>query len=197
MVEKNKINGYNIPYEFILEHSDEGAVLLHENIIVYMNQKGAEILGAESPEELLGINLAYFMTPDTYTLDGETFVVNQEWRMEKQYLTIPIQDVLGSKKMIKYYMSRFEAEGKKLTFAVFRDETPYIYQDAQISKFMQAVDSNPIQIVITDLEGNIEYVTSPSSIPWGMELKKLLDKTQGCITQVLKILFFINICGIL
>ncbi len=111
-----------------------------------MNQKGAEILGAESPEELLGINLAYFMTPDTYTLDGETFVVNQEWRMEKQYLTIPIQDVLGSKKMIKYYMSRFEAEGKKLTFAVFRDETPYIYQDAQISKFMQAVDSNPSKL---------------------------------------------------
>lgn len=158
MVSRNEREQLNIPYHLLLERTDEGSVIIENNEILYINERGAKILGADSSKELIGMNIVNFLNMDDYDCVGSNIHINEALLKEDKYNIVNINDMKGQAKTIKSYLSRFTLEERTLMLAVFRDETLHLKQEMEAHLFRQAVDYSPIQIVMTDLQGRIEYI---------------------------------------
>ncbi|MFI5180681.1 MAG: CHASE domain-containing protein [Thermoanaerobaculia bacterium] len=131
-----------------------------------VNRRYAEILGC-APEELLGLSVKDRIHPDDLRLDDEAR--DRVWAGEVPSFTSEKRYVRkdGSLLWGRLTMSlKPELEGEPAQFiGVLEDvtdrrraEEALHRRDADLRKLWQAVEQTPATVVITDLEGRIEYV---------------------------------------
>jgi PAS domain S-box-containing protein len=73
----------------------------------------------------------------------------------------------GSLRDVEVFSNRIELEGKDILYAIIHDVTARILAENQLQKLSVAVEQSPAIVVITDPEGNIEYVNPAFTLVTG------------------------------
>jgi len=152
--------------------SDGMIVLDTQNRIIDINQAAAEMLAA-LPTMLLGKDLTD-VEPLYRSLLGQP--PEQEIKTEmgvgttnKHYFDVLISPLReGTKKII----------GRLI---IFRDITKLKENELRFLQLTQAVEQNPASVIITDLQGNIEYVNPQFSILTGYTHEESIGKKTSII----------------
>jgi PAS domain S-box-containing protein len=77
---------------------------------------------------------------------------------------------------IEYIARPIIWHGKSYSIGIDRDITEYKQKEDQLRKLSQAVEQSPVSIVITDLDGNIEYANPQACETTGYSLDELKGK---------------------
>lgn len=82
----------------------------------------------------------------------------------------------GKDNIVQYNARPIELNGKLYSIGIDRDITEYKQYEKQLIKLSQAVEQSPVSIVITDLDGNIEYANPQACKTTGYTCEELKGK---------------------
>ncbi|MBV5312351.1 MAG: PAS domain S-box protein [Prolixibacteraceae bacterium] len=82
----------------------------------------------------------------------------------------------GKDNSVEYIAKPVTWNGKSYSIGIDRDITEYKQKEDELRKLSQAVEQSPVSIVITDLEGNIEYANPQACETTGYSLDELKGK---------------------
>jgi diguanylate cyclase (GGDEF)-like protein/PAS domain S-box-containing protein len=99
--------------------------------------------------------------------------LNGEHRVENWSFAQGEQEVLYQ----SFLAPLFDPSGKKIgAFHVGRDVSEHRKMESELRKLTTAVEQSPAMVVITDLEGNIQYVNPSFTVTTGYEAAEVLGK---------------------
>jgi PAS domain S-box-containing protein len=78
--------------------------------------------------------------------------------------------------LAQIHLAIIDYEGKKAIFVTWQDITKRKKEEEELRKLSQAVNQSPVSIVITNLEGNIEYANPKARETTGYSLEELIGK---------------------
>ena len=143
--------------DFLMSANDMIQVVGAKGELVFVNQAWKDVLGYED-EEIPGLTIMDILARETKKHCLDMF---EEIKKGKSFSNVEV--VFETKERKKIFVEgningRFE-EGKFVsTRGIFRDVTQKRKQEEKIRQLSQAVEQSSASIVITNLEGNIEYV---------------------------------------
>ncbi|SDX50523.1 PAS domain-containing sensor histidine kinase [Paenibacillus sp. CF384] len=165
-------------YGAIVEHSPEPVAVHRDGKIVFINPAGAKVVGAASPEEVIGHPIVNFIHPDfidkvqervrQVMVEGRsTEPVEQKIiRMDGQVIDVEVRSV-----PIKY-------QGKTAVQLLCKDITERKLAERMLEEKEQAykslVDHNPDAIFTVNLEGSLSNVNPATIKITGYPLEELL-----------------------
>jgi PAS domain S-box-containing protein len=82
----------------------------------------------------------------------------------------------GKDNSIEYIARPITWQGKSYSIGIDRDITDYRQKEDKLRKLSQAVEQSPVSIVITNLEGNIEYANPKACETTGYSLIELIGQ---------------------
>ncbi|MBX2977110.1 MAG: PAS domain S-box protein [Ignavibacteriaceae bacterium] len=166
-------------YKNLFYNSPEPYLLILDGIFIECN-KASELLIGGKREDIIGkspdqispeyqpngiksIDYAKGLIEETFEKGKNTF----EWVHKK---------VDGHEFLAQINLSVIEYEGLPTLFTTWRDITAQRKAEEQLRKLSRAVDQNPVSIVITNLDGNIEYANAKACETTGYSLDELIGK---------------------
>ncbi len=148
-------------YRLLFDHSPEAIIIRDAEKILYLNKAGLKLLGADTFAEVIGTRIEQYMSAETLTtislhikkmiLTGETSTT-----FEATYLRLN-----GISFEAEVVSAPIFYEGKPAFQIIMRDITERNKMDKFIRQLSRVVEQSASSIVITDLEGNIEF-TNPA-----------------------------------
>ena len=161
----------------IIATTKEGFCLVDEKInIVDANQALADMLGYEL-QELLGIPAIQMIHPDSREkLRQETARIATTTHRYYE-LRLLAKDGTAVPAAFSATTLPEEEDGRRLSFAFITDLSQRKQAEEQLRKLSRAVEQSSASVVITDLEGNIEYVNPKFCAVTGYEPGEVLGQT--------------------
>lgn len=101
------------------------------------------------------------------TLDNNGHFINEEMYFKNRQ---------GEEKIILLSLEPFEIKGEEHLLASFIDITDRKMYEAELTKLTRAVEQSPVSIVITNLEGTIEYINPKVCEITGYKAKELIGQ---------------------
>jgi PAS domain S-box-containing protein len=159
----------------LLRALPSGVGIARHRVITEVNDRVCELSGY-SREELLGRNTRLFYATDEdchrarqelYGTVHDRKIGSAECRWKRKYGEI--YDVLINSSVLD------PADPETITFTV-TDISALKLAEARIHTLSQAVEQSPVSVVITDLEGNIEYVNPRFTEVTGYAAEEVLGK---------------------
>lgn len=148
-------------------------ILVHENSIALdLNLSFAKIFGY-TRNEILGKNIINILFPEKY------HKIISEKRAEKETLPYEIEGIRkdGSIFPLEVEARNIKAEGNKIIrVTAFRDITERKKSEKENKKLSAAVEQSANTIIITDIDGNIEYTNSKFTEITGYTASEVLGK---------------------
>ena len=160
--------------QFSVEHASDAITWADSHgRIVYANEAACRSLG-RSRGELLTLTI-----PDinqNYT--KETWGAHWEELKTRGSMTFESQNVskVGMVFPVEVTANYMEFGGKEYCFAFVRDITKRKWAEEQLRKLSRAVEQSPATVVITDVQGNIEYVNPKFTQLTGYSFEEALGK---------------------
>lgn len=167
-------------YRAIVEHSPEPVAVHRDGKIVFINPAGAKIVGASSPEEVIGLPIVTMIHPEfidrvmervrQVVVEGKSTVpVEQKIvRLDGQVVDVEVRSV-----PIKYL-------GKSAVQLLCKDITERKQAERKLEEqeqaYMSLVDHNPDAIFRLDLEGYFLNANPATSKITGFQLDDLLHQ---------------------
>lgn len=108
-------------YRSLVEYSPDGIIIHSNRTITYVNPAAAKLLGADSPEELLGRTVMEFIPPENYDLLSEKIHYISEIRSALPFVEEKFISADGNSFDVEVAMIPFQLEGKIEMQIVFRD----------------------------------------------------------------------------
>jgi PAS domain S-box-containing protein len=144
--------------------------------ILFSNPAAARLLGASSVADLLGHSVLALVHPTSRVSaaenakrilqhGGTTGVVHY------QFLTLT-----GGVIDVELQAIQMEFHGKAASQIVFQDITERIAVETRLRQLSRATEQSPIAIVITDLQGTIEYVNPQFEAVTGYALQEVVGR---------------------
>jgi diguanylate cyclase (GGDEF)-like protein/PAS domain S-box-containing protein len=163
-------------YRNLADFSPNG-ILLHKDFIVkYINKAGADIMGFDSPEDMVGANLLDYMGPSEKDTAVENIkCINETGRPLIGYERESLRKD-GRRIFLKISSQSFESRDGKMIQCVFRDVTEERLQNQEIKKLFLVVEQSPVSVVITGVDGTIEYVNKSFSEITGYSLEESVGR---------------------
>jgi PAS domain S-box-containing protein len=160
--------------QFSVEHASDAVFWMNpEGQIVYANEAACRSLG-RSREELLSLSI-----PDIdplYPRDGWEAV----WKETKRRGSMTIETQHRSKQgrvfPVEVSAKYLEFGGKEFSVTSVRDITERKRTEEALRKLSRAVEQSPASVVITDPQGNIEYVNPKFTRLTGYTREEVLGK---------------------
>jgi len=152
--------------EETLKKSEERFRTLFENpsIVILLDPDTGDIIGANhaaadfygwSVEQLKQMRIQQI----TNVSSDEAMVNMDNARTSKQnQFLLRHRRADGSIRDVEVFSNKIELEGKDILYAIIHDVTERILAENQLHKLSVAVEQSPAIVVITDPDGNIEYV---------------------------------------
>lgn len=139
--------------------------------LVDCNERYAAMAG-RSREELLKIGTTYSFSQ---SMDEGATEARMKGISEKQAYHGSFKWIRpdGKDNIIEYIAQPINLGGKTYSIGIDRDITEFKQKEDQLRKLSQAVEQSPVSIVITDLDGNIEYANPKASATTGYTLEEL------------------------
>ncbi len=163
-------------YRILTEFSPMG-IIVHENMdITYINPAGAEILGYEKPEEVLGLSILSFVPEEER--DSVAEFAREMISKGKPVVGFERSLIDGKGRQITVKMSSqpYETGGSMAIQSVFRDISEEKKRSEEIMKLSLVVEQSPVSVVITDSSGHIEYVNAAFCEITGYSSKEVTGK---------------------
>ena len=163
-------------FETIFEHSIDGILLLdlEKNVFHLCNRTMCDMLGY-SQEEITKLSIDD-IHPSNQTQNIKTFLEKQAYGNESRAASIPVLRKDGSVFYADINSYPLELEGKKYLVGLFRDITEKRTTEMELIKLSYAVDQSPATVLISDLNGNIEYVNTQLCKVSGYSRDELIGK---------------------
>lgn len=163
-------------YQQLLRLLPEGIVMHLDGKIMFVNRASVELIGASSTDELIGKNFLDFVHPDSREL-----VLQRIQKSLADKATIPLTNEkyirLDGKIIDVEVISRpIEMDGSTIFLAVFRDITERKQAEEKLQQLSRAVEQSPASIVITNIDGTIEYVNPRFTQVTGYTFEEALGK---------------------
>jgi PAS domain S-box-containing protein len=163
-------------YRLIVERANDGIEITQNNKIIYTNNRFAEILGYKL-DELKNISFSkIFSKQGKLDLKQRQHKRENEESLPNNYETTfvgkngELIDVDVNYQIIDFH-------GKSATFAIIRDISESKRLSKELHKLSTAVQQSPSIIVITDLEGKLEYVNPKFNEITGYTTQEVIGKT--------------------
>ncbi len=168
------------------ECSNDAIMLLTEKGFFDCNPRTLELFGFKSKEEFINIHPAD-ISPPTQPNGQESLLAAQEQIQTAYRAGVNRFEWVHYRKNgedfpAEVLLSAFDYGGKRVLQATVRDITARKRVEIELKKLSVAVEQNPAIIVITDREGNIEYVNPKFSQTTGYTL----DEARGKNPRILK-----------
>ena len=145
-------------YRLLLEYSPIGIAVHSEGKIVFSNFEGAKILGAKSPENIIGRSIRDIVHPQKW---NDTVNRIQQLLSGKKGL-YPLEEIFirvdGTPINVEVMAVPITYLGKPSMQVIVTDITARKKLEEQTRKLSQAVEQSPSSVIITNLKGEIEYV---------------------------------------
>ncbi len=162
-------------YKELIENQGEGVLIGDKNeVITFINPAGEKLFGLPK-EKIIGHSLKDFVSEKNYQTILEK-TENRKKGVEESY-EIEIKQPSGDKKTILVSATpRFSGNNYIGAFGIFRDITERKRAEDQIRKLSQSLVQSPVSIIITDLNGTIEYVNPKCCEVTGYSCEELVGK---------------------
>jgi PAS domain S-box-containing protein len=174
---ENKLKESEERFRMVFENVFDGISIFEEDPdpakrkLIDCNEQYAAMAG-RSREELLQIKYTYPLTETLeYSANKERLqglTVNSAYHGSFKWIRPD-----GRDNIIEYIGRPITWHGKSYSIGIDRDMTENKRKADQLRKLSQAVEQSPVSIVITDLEGNIEYANPKASETTGYTLEEL------------------------
>ncbi|HBG04211.1 MAG: hybrid sensor histidine kinase/response regulator [Geobacteraceae bacterium GWC2_58_44] len=145
-------------FQSLVEQSLVGIFLLQDDLFSYVNPKFAGIFGYQ-PEQLVESKTLLDLVPR----DDQIRVITQflrPLREESESLHFFFRGKRSDQSLIELEVNgtRTQLNGNPAVIGTLLDITERKRAEAELSKLWRAVEQSPVSVVITDLQGKIEYV---------------------------------------
>lgn len=165
-------------YKFraVVEQSLTGIYIIKENRFHYVNPKFAEIFGYTSEQiinDCVVSDLVYeddrVLVRDNLSkrLRGETDTIHYTFKGRKKGGSVINVDVHGRRSFLN---------GEPVVIGVLLDITERVITENSLRKLSKAVEQSSASVVVTDVNGNIEYVNSSFTRNTGYERNEAIDR---------------------
>ncbi len=163
--QKHSLQVSEARYRQLVELSPD-AIVVHQNgAIVFANSAAAALLGAASAEDLLGRTAFEFVHPDYLPLARQRAATTLSTGEVSPALEEKLNRLDGSIVDVEITIGRLEYQGEPALQTIARDvtrrkriEAQLEAQNLELRKLSRAIEQSASAIVITDLQGTIEYV---------------------------------------
>ncbi|MBF0133745.1 MAG: PAS domain S-box protein [Magnetococcales bacterium] len=164
----------------VLDSAGEGIITMNkEGIVESFNRAATRLFGYQA-SEVIGNNVRMLM-PEPYGSEHDGYLRRY---IETGHATIIDigRDVEGLRKdgtVFPLYLtvSQLELKGELLFTGIIRDQTREKEKETELLKLSSVVEGNPNAIIITDLNGMIEYVNPQFIELTGYDVGEVLGKT--------------------
>ncbi len=146
-------------YRTLIEASHDLSMIINQTgIVTYASSSAQNILGYP-PEQIIGTNLFEYLHKDDVRISKkrfENFILSLQ---SEKHLIFRIRSSEGSYKVLEASVKNLLAEPTIQGLLLYaRDITAKQAAEEQLRKLQLVVEQNPSSIVITDLDGTIQYV---------------------------------------
>ena len=166
-------------YRTLFQSANDAIFILQHGLFSDCNVMATRVFG-HPREDLIGHSPVEFSSPRQ--ADGRD---SRELAVEKieaaldgkpQCFDWTHQRADGSLMIAEISLNRIEAYAEPTLLAIVRDVTERKKAEESLRKLSQAVEQSPVNVIITDLEGNIEYVNRRFSQLTGYTAAEVLGK---------------------
>lgn len=165
-------------YRTLIETSPDGISLMNKSgQILFANNRKAQMFGYTDVEEIIGTSAFDMFVPEhvekAFAVQNHLmkvgFIADVEFMMQRRDGSRFVAEITAS--VVR------DAEGSIVGIMdVMRDITERKQAEEQLRKLSRAIDQSPSAIIITDVEGNIEYVNPRFANLTGYEFAEVEGK---------------------
>lgn len=166
-------------YRFLFDHSPNGVLLIKHGKFIECNFAALKMLGAEedyiigkTPSEIS----PEYQPNGKKSSDLEQLLLDLTYQGEDQSFEWIHLRKNGEPLIVTIFISKLSIENEDIVFVVWDDITEKKASEEKLRKLSLAVEQNPLSIVITNLEGNIEYANASTFSVTGYSPDELLGK---------------------
>ncbi len=168
-------------FRTLLDKAPEGIFVQVEGVLVFVNSALMTLLEAKSEKDLIGTSMMDVVAPQFHNavfkrIESQNKTGNASPLMEQEYITLK-----GRRVSVETTASPIKYEGKNTHVVFVRDISQRKIDEEQIRKLSAAVDQSPVSIVITDLNGSIEYFNPKFTELTGYNLNETKGKTPNVL----------------
>ncbi len=145
-------------HRIFLENSLEGLYILKNKKVFFCNNKFANIFGYHKADDVIGINMFDFVHPDSMELVKEKIRLREKGIEKVTHYEFYGKKKDGSKVLLETLGSLIYIKGKSAIQGSLRDISKQHQSAEMIRKLSRSVEQSPNSVMITNLQGKIEYV---------------------------------------
>jgi len=164
-------------YRTLFFDSPEAYLIIDDNKIIETNKASEELIGIER-EKLLGISLfdlSAAIQPDGKTITEINEEINNNIFINGQHkFEWTFKKANNEKFLAKISLNVIEYEGINALFVSLFDITAQKKAEERVRILTRTVEQSPVSIVITNLDGNIEYANPKACETTGYSLNELI-----------------------
>ncbi|WP_461633196.1 sensor histidine kinase [Labilibaculum euxinus] len=164
-------------YKTLADASNEAVFIVDEDKIVEINTR-AEVMTGYSELELSGVSIFSFIEKEHWivSLDEKS----RNFRHKIQAIGTKKD---GSKIDVVVRIKNSTFKGKVICLLSIRDVTNYKNTKTELLKLSQSVVQSPVSVVITNCEGNIEYVNPKFNELTGYSLEEVIGQNSRILSS--------------
>lgn len=176
---EEKIKKSEIKYKTLFYDSPIGFLIIKNGVFVECN-KTAETLIRGSREQLIGLSPASISPP--FQANGKQ---SEAWAIEMIETATKLgrhdfewqhSCFDGAEITVHVNLTVADYDGEPAFFTTWQDITEKKANETQLRKLSRAVEQSPITVVITDLDGKIEYANPAACKTTGYSIEELIGK---------------------
>ena len=165
-------------YKFraLVEQSLTGIYIIKRNRFVYVNPKFSEIFGYSDDEIINNCIVSDLVYEEdralvvenlSKRLMGEIDAIHYLFRGRKKDGAVINVDVHGRRSML---------DGESVVIGVLLDITERVMNESSLRKLSKAVEQSSASVLVTDINGNIEYVNPSFTETTGFQKNEVIDR---------------------
>ncbi len=164
-------------YRTLIDNIQDGVFLVKDGRIEFSNEAFARMLGY-SVSDIVGLKFL-----DLISRDDLAMIATQYGQMElkpgvpKEYEFNLLHKDQKTRVMVNINLGAFRYKNRTASIGTVKDITVRKYTEEELRKLSRVVHQNPISIVITSLNGSIEYVNPVFTELTGYSLQDVIGET--------------------
>lgn len=177
--QQEKLIASELKYRALFFDSPDAYLVLYDGIFIDCN-RSAEVMLAGTKEDIIGKRpeqLSPGFQPNGKTsVEYATEIIAKAYRFGFATFEWVHHRMDGNEFLAKVDLAVMNLDNQKVLFTTWKDITKQREAELHILKLSQAIEQNPLSIVITNLHGEIEYANPAASLITGYKYHELIGK---------------------